>query len=136
MRSTIFGVFAILATVIVLGALGRGIARAADANGKIEAGKPTYAEKAKEFWKDKGRVAGMARNAPAFTVTAFDALGKQVKSDEAEAAKDGTRAYELQWLEPGEYTLKVTAEGCNPLELPKLEIRPNQDLRIFLEFTK
>jgi hypothetical protein len=61
---------------------------------------------------------------------------KQVKSVEAGPPKDGTRAYEVGWLEPGVYALRVAAEGYSPLQLEKLEVRANQDLRLNLEFTK
>jgi hypothetical protein len=61
---------------------------------------------------------------------------KQVKPVEAGPPKDGTRAYEVGWLEPGVYALRVAAEGYSPLQLEKLEVRANQDLRLNLEFTK
>jgi hypothetical protein len=108
----------------------------ASAAGKIEAGKPAYAAKPKDAWKDRGRIVGVSPNAPAFTVTILDSAGKEVLTAQAGELKNGKRAYEVEWLQPGTYTMRVTAEGYDALSLEKLEIKANNDLRIDLEFTK
>lgn len=103
--------------------------------GRIEAGMPTYAAKPTEAWKNKGRIVGAARHAPAFTVSIVDAAGKEVKTVQADTPKNGARGYEAGPLEPGVYALHVAAEGYIPLQLENLEVRANQDLRLNLEFT-
>jgi hypothetical protein len=126
----------LVVSFVLAGLLGQSMLKAQGTTGKIEAGKPTYAAKPREAWKDKGRIVGTARTQVPFTVTVLDASGKQVKAAEAQAGKDGVRVYEVGWLDPGVYTLRVTAEGYTPLQLEKLEVRANQDLRVNLEFTK
>ena len=101
--------------------------------GKIEAGKPKYADKPQDAWQGRGRIVGVTRDAPAFTVTVLDAQGKEVKKAQVAA---GGKAYEVEWLVPGVYTMRVSAEGFAPLTLEKLEVRANADLRIDLEFTR
>jgi hypothetical protein len=103
------------------------------ADGKIEAGKPVSTAKPKAAWKGRGRVVGAFRSAPAFKVTVLDAAKKVVGTSLVPA---GAKSYEVQWLDPGVYSMQVTAEGYSPLQLDSLEVRANQDLRIDLEFTK
>ena len=127
----------LVAAVATLGlATSQGWLLAQDAKGKIEAGKPSYLAKPKEFWKDRGRIVGLARGGPDFTIVALDASGKEVKSGKVQAGKADRKVYEIEWLEPGTYSLRVAAEGFNPLQVDSLEVRPNQDVRIDLEFTR
>jgi len=127
----------LVAAVATLGlAVGQGWLLAQDAKGKIEAGKPSYLAKPKEFWKDRGRIVGFARGGVDFTVVTLDASGKEVKSGEVKTGKADKKVYEIEWLAPGTYSLRVTAEGFNPSQLDNIEVRPNQDVRIDLEFTR
>lgn len=104
-------------------------------HGKIEAGKPQYVKKDHEAWKSKGRIVGIAKDAPAFTVTILTASKQQVAMASSEELKDGKRAYEI-WLEPGTYVMVVSATGYQSLDLKDLKVRKGNDLRIDLEFTK
>jgi hypothetical protein len=103
--------------------------------GKIEAGKAQYVAKNAEAWKTKGRLVGVAKQAPEFKVTVLAGEKREVKAVEAEKLKDGGRAYEV-WLEPGTYTLVVSAAGYESLEIKNLEVKAGNDLRTDLEFTK
>ena len=105
----------------------------AQANGGvIEAGKPTYRPKDNEAWKTKGRIVGMVRNAPAFTAKALNEKGETVLTFKGEK---GARAYELEWLAPGTYTLEVSAEGYTALTVKGLEVKAGNDLFVAVEFT-
>ncbi|MBT3375488.1 MAG: carboxypeptidase regulatory-like domain-containing protein [Lentisphaerae bacterium] len=105
------------------------------ARGKVEAAKPRYVSKDHGAWKEKGRIVGIARKAPAFEVTILDSSKQKVKTVAAEALKDGRRAYEV-WLAPGTYILFIKAEGYETVDLHDLEVKRGADLRIDLEFTK
>lgn len=100
--------------------------------GTIKAGKPQYRQKTAGAWRERGRIVGHVRQAPAFEVGAIDARGKVAKAIEGKA---GAKAYELEWLNPGVYTLRVRANGYHPLELPGLEVRSRHDLFVAVEFT-
>ena len=100
--------------------------------GKIEASEPKYVARTGEAWRERGRIVGHLRDAPACEIAAVDASGRVVKS--TRPAK-GARTYELQWLRPGVYTLRVSARGYKTLELKKLEVRARHDLFVHLEFT-
>jgi hypothetical protein len=126
----------LLVSLVVSGLLSQAVLKAQTPTGRIRAGKTAYAAKPREEWKDRGRIVGTARSAPAFKVIILDAEGKQVKSVEAGAPKDGVRAYEVEWLGPGAYSMRVTAEGYTPLLVVRLDVRANQDLQLNLEFTK
>jgi hypothetical protein len=102
--------------------------------GKIENGAPRYVKKNHDAWAGKGRIVGVAKHAPSFTVTILDAEKKVVAKTKAEGTSDGKRAYEA-WLPPGVYTLLVQAEGYSPHDVHHLEVRKGFDLRIDLEFT-
>ena len=126
-----------LAALMLLGGLfAQDLLRAGEAAGKIEAGKPTSVAKPEASWKGKGRILGFAKNAPAFAVTVLDSAGKQIQSAAAAPGKDGSKVYEGEWLEPGNYDVRVTADGYETLTLQKIEVQANHDVRINLEFTK
>ena len=74
---------------------------------------------------------GAIRDCPGCRLQVLDAQGGAVKSC---AVKAGGKAYELEWLSPGAYTLRVSADGCQPLVLENLEVQAGHDLRIDLEF--
>lgn len=105
-------------------------------NGKIGAGKPHYVSKNAEAWKTKGRIVGTAKQAPEFKVTVFTSEKRHVKEIESGKEKDGVRAYEVEWLQPGSYIMVVSAVGYQSLELKNLEVKSGNDLRIDIEFTK
>ena len=125
----------VLVTVAVMSGLvcGRLLAAGPTARqpGKIESAKPRYVPKDHEAWKDKGRIVGVGKDAPRFVVELQTADGGVVKL--GEKGKGG--AYELEWLTPGIYNLRITAEGFRPLEIRELEVKTGHDLRIDLEFT-
>ncbi len=100
--------------------------------GKIEHGKPAYKAKDHKAWKNKGRIVGRVRNAPTFEVEALNSKGRTVKSARVEA---GSEAYELEWLKPGTYTLRVSAKGYKTLEVEGLKVKAKHDLFVDLEFT-
>jgi len=99
--------------------------------GKIAAGKPKYEERNGKAWEEQGRIVGRVRQAPAFKAEALDADGKAVLSTDVAA---GAKSYELQWLKPGVYTLRVSAEGYETLEVKGLEVKARSDLLVGLEF--
>jgi len=71
------------------------------AEGTIESGKPRYLQKGlKGAWKNKGRIVGVAKDAPPFEVTAVSAGGRFVEAA-VEKVKEGS-VYEV-WLSPGVY---------------------------------
>ncbi len=100
--------------------------------GKIEAGKPKYEPRSGDAWRERGRIVGHLRNAPECEIEAVDASGRVVKSTRP---RKGARVYELQWLRPGVYTLRVAARGYQKLELKNLEVKARHDLFVHLEFT-
>jgi CubicO group peptidase (beta-lactamase class C family) len=99
--------------------------------GRIVAGKPTLGPRDHEAWKDNGRIVGLLRQCPGCKVEALNAEGEVVKSHTVAA---GGRSYELQWLSPATYSLRVTADGYDPLVLNDLTVKAKHDLRIDLEF--
>jgi hypothetical protein len=103
--------------------------------GKIEAGKPQYVKKDNEAWKVKGRIVGIAKAGPDFTVTILDSSKQKVKTVSAQKLKKGGRAYEV-WLKPGTYILLIQAPGYQSLDLKDLKVKAGFDLKINLEFTK
>ena len=107
---------------------------AAERLGKIESGKPRYLKKGHEAWAAKGRVVGIAKDAPAFTVTILNTAKKQVAKADAEELKGGKKAYEI-WLQPGTYVMLVQAKGFGAYDLHNLVVKKGHDLRIDLEFT-
>ena len=98
---------------------------------KIVAGTPRELRRDHPAWKDKGRIVGLARHCPGCEVDALDAEGNVVKSC---AVAAGAKSYELQWLSPGVYTLRVRAAGYEPLLVKGLEVRAKQDIRLDVEF--
>ena len=108
------------------------VAAAQEQGGKIEAGKPVYRAKDAPAWKEKGRIVGQVKNAPAFTAKALNEKGEAVATFNGKA---GARAYELEWLAPGTYTLEVSAEGYATLTVKALEVKAGNDLFISVEFT-
>ena len=125
----------VLAAITVVSGLACGLLFAAGETavnpGMIEAAKPRYVRKTHDTWKDRGRIVGVAKDAPRFIAEARTTNGCVVKL--RESAKG--RAYELEWLAPGIYNLRIAAEGFRPLEIGELEVRAGNDLRIDLEFT-
>jgi len=98
----------------------------------IHAGKPVYREKKHEAWAEKGRIIGPVRpGAPACKIEVLSATGAVVKS--ATLAK-GAKGFELGFLDPGAYTLRVTAEGYPKLEVKGLAVRAKADLSLAIEF--
>jgi hypothetical protein len=106
---------------------------AESAGKKIVAGKATYLPKGgHEAWKEKGRIVGLVRQCPGCKVEALDAEGKNVVLSSTVEAKG--RVYELQWLNPGTYQLRVTADGYETLVVPGLAVKADNDLRMNIEF--
>ena len=104
-------------------------------SGIIESGLPQYEIKNHENWASKGRIIGIAKNAPDFEVTILTSSKEEVANTVSEKLKDGKKAYEV-WLKPGAYILVVKAAGYETTDFHKLEVRAGHDLRIDLEFTK
>lgn len=104
----------------------------AGGEGVIAASKPTVKERPEENWKGRARIVGRLRNAPAAEITVLKGED-EVKSVRVKA---GAKGYEIEWLEPGTYALRVEAKGCKALALPELELRANTDTLINIEFSK
>jgi len=83
----------------------------------------------------KGRITGMAKNAPDFKVTVLTSTIQSVRTVGSEKLDNGSKVYEVQ-LEPGTYMLAVDAEGYETLVIKNLEVRAGQDLELDLKFSK
>ncbi len=116
-------------SLIFLGLIAVGVAAAGV--GVIEHGTPRIVPKDGAHWKTKGRVVGVARKAPKFVVELQNDDGVVVK---VAASEDGG-AYELEWLDPGVYTMRVAAAGYRPLLIKMVSVKAGADVRIDLEFT-
>ena len=100
---------------------------------RIVAGKATYQSKGDNpAWKEKGRIVGLVRQCPGCKIEALDAEGKEVVKSTEVAAKGTT--YELQWLSPGTYCVRVSADGYEPLVVKGLAVKAGNDLRMNIEF--
>ena len=83
-------------------------------------------------WAEKGRIVGLVRQCPGCTIQALDTDGKEVVLSTTVAAKKTT--YELEWLKPGTYVLRVTADGYTPLVVDGLVVKAKNDLQMNIEF--
>ena len=101
--------------------------------GTIGAGKPEYRRRDGERWAKRGRIVGRLYRAPAAEFNLSNAEGKLVKSVRTRA---GARACEIGPLDPGKYSLRVSARGYRTLELDNLEVKAQHDLVIPIEFSR
>ena len=116
------------------GTLGGGASQvfaAEAAEGRIVAGKPAYKAKSHEAWAEKGRMVGLLRQCPGCEIGVLNAEGKTVTSV---SPKAGAKVYELQWLAPGTYTLRVAAAGYQTLTVGSLVVKAKNDLVMNIEF--
>jgi len=97
---------------------------------EIHAGKPEYLARDGKEWKQDGRIVGHLRDAPHFKAEVIDESGRVIKSI---IVKEKAGAYEIEWLKPGVYILRIIAEGYKTLE-KKVEVKAENDLFIVLEF--
>jgi len=102
------------------------------AAGRIAAGAPRYAPRDNAAWRERGRIVGQVRSAPAFKAEALDAAGAVAA---AVTGRAGAKGYEIQWLAPGVYSLRVSAEGYGTLVVAGLEVKAMNDLVLPLEFS-
>ncbi len=121
----------------LVGELGPGASKvfAGEAGGgkRIVAGKPTYRPKGDHgAWAENGRIVGLLRQCPGWTIEALDAEGNKVVAAATLDAKATT--YELQWLAPGTYHVRVKAEGYDALIVERLEVKAKNDLQMNIEF--
>jgi hypothetical protein len=107
-------------------------AEAEDPKGTIEAGTPTYRPRTHEAWRERGRIVGRMRGCPGCEIDVLDGAGKIVKSTRC---PKGAKVYEIEWLAPGTYSLRVAAKGHKPLVLEGLVVKAKNDLFVNLEFT-
>ena len=98
---------------------------------KIKAGPQIYKYKDHKAWKNKGRIVGTVRNCPDFKVELLQGFGMVAKKVFVKA-KSG--AYELEWLKPGKYTLRIRCDGYETLKIRSLRVKAGHDLCIALEF--
>ena len=126
---------AVLAAAILVGLMAFQLdSQAGEAGGKkIVAGKTVYKPKGDNpAWAEKGRIVGLVRQCPGCTIQALDADGKEVVLSTTVAAKK--TGYELEWLKPGTYVLRVTADGYTPLVVDGLVVKAKNDLQMNIEF--
>jgi len=97
----------------------------------IHHSKPTVKPKDHKAWAEKGRIVGPIRRCPGCEIDVLDAEGKTVKSLRI---PEGGKAYEVEWLAPGTYEMRVAAKGYKPLVLLELVVKAKNDLWIVLEF--
>jgi len=100
-----------------------------ETHGVIHTGEPKYVGRDGPQWKHHGRLVGHLRDAPVCEIDVVDGKGRVVKSTRVRA---GAKAYELEWLPPGEYILRIAAKGCKTLEKP-IVIKAKHDLFVDLE---
>jgi len=103
--------------------------------GRIEGAKPRYVRKKHEAWESRGRIVGIAKQAPEFEVTILNSAKQKVETATVEKTKKGHRVFEV-WLAPGRYILVVEAPGYETFDLHDLTVKSGFDLRVDLEFTK
>jgi len=104
-------------------------------SGIIESGRPQYIIKNHKNWESKGRIVGIAKNAPDFEVTILTSSKEVYANTVSEKLEDGKKTYEV-WLKPGVYILLVKAAGYETTDFHKLEVRAGHDLRIDFEFSE
>jgi hypothetical protein len=104
-------------------------------DGVIEHGAHRYTVIDAAEMNGKGRITGMAKNAPDFKITVLTSTIQSVKTVGSEKLDNGSSAYEVQ-LEPGKYILAIDAEGYETLDIKDLEVRSGHDLELDLEFSK
>ena len=83
----------------------------------------------------KGRITGMAKDAPDFRVTVLTSMIQPVRTVRSEELDNGSKVYEVH-LKPGKYILAVDAEGYETLDIKDLEVLPGQDLVLDIKFSK
>ena len=127
-------ILGVIVFCFLFGKLEKGMGEGANvALGKIGSSKVRYVKKDHEAWQSKGRIVGIAKDAPDFKVTVMTPSKRVIKTVEAERLKKGNSTYEV-WLEPGIYIMLVSAGGYETLDLEGLEVRAGNDLRMDLEF--
>ena len=122
-------------TGVLKGGMGQVFAGEAAAK-KIHVGKPGYKAKSGEAWKEKGRIVGGAWFCPGCKVEALDAEGKEVVKSATLAATDKCASFELEWLSPGTYQFRVSADGFDPVVVPGLVVKVGNDLNIPVYFPR
>ena len=81
--------------------------------------------------RDQGRIRGLLVGSPECTVEALEPTGKQVK---AVTAGLDTDRYVLEWLAPGTYALRVSADGGQAFFTTGLVVKAGFDVHVDLEF--
>jgi hypothetical protein len=100
--------------------------------GRIAALTPFYRAKEGAPWKERGRLLGLALHAPKYTAEAV-AEGRIIQTDIVPA---GQGLYELEWLRPGTYMLRIVAEGYRTLVVDGVKVKAGHDLYVNLEFSR
>ena len=125
---------AIILGLAILGALPyAGPAAPAAADKRIRHSTPAYIRKDHPSWKEKGRIIGFLRDCPGCEMDVTNDKGQICA--QTKVRKD-QRAYELEWLAPGTYTLRVEAPGHEKLFVSGVVVKAKHDVRIDLEFDK
>ena len=101
--------------------------------GDIGAGKGEYRRREGEKWRKQGRIVGRLIRAPEGEIDVLNKGGKIVKSVRL---RRGARGYEIEWLEPGAYTLRVAAKGYKPFVREGLKVKAGHDLCLLIEFSR
>ena len=81
--------------------------------------------------RDQGRIRGRLVGSPECTVEALEPTGKPVKAVTAGLETD---RYVLEWLTPGTYALRVTADGGQAFFTTGLVVKAGFDLHVDLKF--
>lgn len=104
-------------------------------NGVIQHSSQKYTVRETAGSQGKGRITGIAKNAPDFKITVYTPAIRPVKTINSKTLDNGSKAYEVH-LKPGTYILTVDAEGYAALDIKDLEVRAGEDLELDLKFSR
>jgi len=102
-----------------------------ETEGVIKVGKAHYKSREHEAWTNRGRIVGHLSKAPKCVIKVLNAYGNIVKTVEI---RRGSKVYEIEWLNPGMYTMRVQAEGYRTFKV-KVRVKSGKDLFLDLNFS-
>lgn len=95
-----------------------------------KADKPVLAPWDEASLDDKGRIGGSLKHCPGCQIEVLGSNGLAVKMLSVKRADPD---YQVEWLEPGTYMLRVTGGGCS-VSVPNVSVQAMSDTRVDIEF--
>lgn len=95
-----------------------------------KADKPVLAPWDETSLDDKGRIGGSLKHCPGCQIEVLGSNGLAVKMLSVKRADPD---YQVEWLEPGTYMLRVTGGGCS-VSVPNVSVQAMSDTRVDIEF--